>query len=229
MPFSSSLQAFIAESPLDRPHIARFVADAAATLAAGTRVLDVGAGSAPYRELFGHCEYVTSDWAQSMHAEARQADIIAPIDALPVADGSFEAALATQVLEHVARPGAALGELHRVLAPGGRLWLTTPFLWELHEEPNDFFRYTGHGMTVLLEDAGFTDVSTQPFGGWYSATGQLLRNYGSITGWDRREAGFARRGAAWLVAQIGAPLARLDRLDRRRGLPLIYGWSARRP
>jgi SAM-dependent methyltransferase len=228
MPFSSSLQAFIAESPLDRPHIARFVADAAASIPAGTRVLDAGAGSAPYRELFGHCEYVTSDWAQSMHAEAREADIVAPIESLPVDAGSFGAALATQVLEHVARPGAALQELHRILAPGARLWLTTPFLWELHEEPNDFFRYTAYGMTQLLQDAGFTDVQTVAFGGWFSAVGQLLRNFGSITGWDR-DAGIVKRGLAWLVARSGRPLARLDRLDRRRGLPLVYGWSARRP
>jgi arsenite methyltransferase len=40
---------------------------------------------------------------------------------LPVADGSFDAALCVQVLEYVTRPAVALAEMHRVLKPGGRL------------------------------------------------------------------------------------------------------------
>jgi 2-polyprenyl-3-methyl-5-hydroxy-6-metoxy-1,4-benzoquinol methylase len=43
--------------------------------------------------------------------------------ALPFADGSFDAALSCGVLEHVADPAGSLAELHRVLRPGGKLYV----------------------------------------------------------------------------------------------------------
>src|SRR5437660_387104 len=83
--------------------------------APGTSVLDVGAGDAPYREMFKHVRYVTTDWAQSEHPGARAADVVAPADALPLQDGAFGVVLCTQVLEHVPEPSAVLAECFRVL------------------------------------------------------------------------------------------------------------------
>jgi SAM-dependent methyltransferase len=172
---------------------------------------------------------VTSDWAGSVHPEARQSDVIAPLDSLPLGDGSFDAVVSTVVLEHVLDPAAALVELHRVLAPGGRLWLTTPFVWELHEEPHDYFRYTAHALRELVAGAGFAEVAVEPFGGYFSTLGQLVRSFGSITGRGQPGRGLAGRAASSLLWRVGPLLARLDRLDERRGLPLGYGASAVKP
>lgn len=49
--------------------------------------------------------------------------VTAPAERLPYPDGHFDAAVSTLVLCSVADPAAALGELHRVLRPGGRLVL----------------------------------------------------------------------------------------------------------
>ena len=43
--------------------------------------------------------------------------------ALPFLDGSFDAVLSLGVLEHVADPAASLDELHRLLRPGGTLYI----------------------------------------------------------------------------------------------------------
>jgi len=47
--------------------------------------------------------------------------LAASLDELPVEDGSFDVVVATLVLCSVADPQAALGEIRRVLKPGGRL------------------------------------------------------------------------------------------------------------
>ncbi len=170
---SPALLAHVEEMPLVRRPILRAVSAFAAQLSPGARVLDAGAGNAPYAELFAHCEYVTADWPQSVHEGARQADIVGSLEALPVPDEAFHAVLCTEVLEHIAEPGRVLAELHRVLAPRGRMCLTTPFAWPLHEEPFDFYRYTPFALSHLLEQAGFAEVSIEHRAGFLVTLAQM--------------------------------------------------------
>ena len=225
---SPALLAFVAQAPLERGPILEFVREAATQLPAGSRILDAGAGEAPYRELFAHTDYVTCDWANSPHPGARKATIVAPLDRLPLDDGSFDAVLSTQVLEHVSRPEAVLAEVHRVLAPGGRLWLTVPFVGELHEEPHDFYRYTPYALRSLLGLAGFADIRVDPLGGYFSALAQLSRNCGLAIG-TADHPSVARRGVAAAGRLVARVLPALDRLDERRALPLGWLCTATRP
>jgi SAM-dependent methyltransferase len=219
---SAALRAFVAEAPLERAAILAFVAEAAAALPRGSRVLDAGAGDAPYRELFGGHDYVTADWSNSPHAGGRDADVVAPLDALPLRDASFDAVVCTQVLEHVPRPATVLAELGRVLRPGGRLWLTVPFVGELHEEPFDFYRYTPYALRELLAEAGFRGTDVRPLGGYFTALAQLSRNCGPAIG-AAGQGDLARRAVAAAGRLAARALPALDRLDRRRALPV--GWA----
>ena len=113
----------------------------AARLPRGSRVLDAGAGSGKYRAFFPQCQYETQDFCEykgDVVVYAAKLDYVCDITAIPVPDGSFDAVLCTEVLEHVVEPVAAVRELGRVLKPGGQLWITTPHGCYVHMEPYIF-------------------------------------------------------------------------------------------
>jgi ubiquinone/menaquinone biosynthesis C-methylase UbiE len=177
---------------------------AAARHATG-RLLDIGCGLKPYAALFAPhvAEHVGVDHESSPHASTH-VDVLADAYSIPLPDASFDTALMGELLEHLERPADGLAEAHRLLRPGGKLIVTTPFIWPLHEEPRDFFRYTPHGLRYLLAAAGFTDVDVQPLSGQWATIATL-------------------QGYALGRTRLGRPLARAirawghlaERLDRR--------------
>lgn len=227
---SSALRPFIAQSPIQRAPIADAVAAWAAALPAGTCVLDAGAGEAPYRPLFAHCGYVTQDWPGTVHEGARGADVVADLHDLPITDGSVDAVLCTEVLEHVAEPDRVLAELARILRPGGSVLITVPFVGGLHEEPHDHYRYTSHGLRGLLGRAGFTDIEVEPLTGYWATLSHVLRHATLNTtpiGVTPRPPARIAGGLAFVLSELLRRVATvLDRrLDTRHALPI--GWVAR--
>lgn len=131
------------------------------------RLLDIGCGQMPYRDLFTQVnEYVGIDHPNPYHPNDRPSMWASGLT-LPFADAVFDTVLATQVLEHVPEPALLLAEMCRVLRPGGVLLLTAPHIWELHEQPYDYYRYTSFGLRYLLEHAGFEVERIQPQGGFF--------------------------------------------------------------
>jgi SAM-dependent methyltransferase len=226
---SEALREFTAEFPFERGPILDFVLGVARGTPTDASVLDLGAGNAPYRELFAHTRYQTSDWSQSLHSGALEADIIAPADALPVADALFDLVLCTQVLEHVSEPSRVLDECRRVLVAGGRLAITVPLLWELHEQPHDYYRYTGAGLHHLLEKSGFQEIEIEPRSDGFSAVAQLMRNLGWGMG-DADDGLTAHRiEARRLLQELADQFSMLAELDANRTMPLGYTALAVKP
>ena len=57
-------------------------------------------------------------------------------------DQSLDCVVVLEVLEHVKNPQKALSEIFRVLKPGGKIILSTPFIFHIHAEPHDYWRFT---------------------------------------------------------------------------------------
>jgi SAM-dependent methyltransferase len=215
--------------PYERRPILDFVLEVAANTPPGAVVLDVGAGDAPYRELFAHAAYTSNDWAESVHTGGQQADLIAPATALPLEDRCVDVVLCTQVLEHVADPALVCSELFRVLRPGGTAALTVPLVWQLHELPHDYFRYTAPGIEHLLSNAGFSDIEVRARNDSFTTLAQMLLNVAATLGRAPDGLDPQREAVPGLVMDVAEKVAALAPLDVERALPLGYSVLGRRP
>ncbi|HJU56720.1 MAG TPA: methyltransferase domain-containing protein [Pyrinomonadaceae bacterium] len=109
------------------------------------RTLEIGAEDSTCKSWFP--QRVAINLALNAHI-----DIQADAYHLPFRDEAFDVVLCTEVLEHMHTPALALLELRRVLRPGGKLLLTTPFAFPIHYAPTDYYRFTRFGLTHLLDD-----------------------------------------------------------------------------
>lgn len=111
-------------------------------------ILDVGAAD---RWIAAHlpetASYVALDYpATGNEFYNARPDIFADACHLPVADACVDGVVCLEVIEHVPDPALAVKEIARVLKPGGRAWISMPFLYPVHNEPFDFQRYTEFGL-----------------------------------------------------------------------------------
>jgi ubiquinone/menaquinone biosynthesis C-methylase UbiE len=153
----------------------------------GWRILDAGAGEQRFKPACSHLHYTAQDFAQydgSGDGQGLQTgtwdqsrlDIVSDITAIPVADGSFDAVLCSEVLEHLPRPEAALRELARILRPGGRLILTAPFISLTHFAPYHFSTgFSRYYYERILPESGFKVSSIQGSGSYFQSLAQELR------------------------------------------------------
>jgi SAM-dependent methyltransferase len=124
------------------------------------KVLDVGCGNKPYIKIIEPVceEYIGLDRSISLYG-TDAVDIIGSADKLSFDDASLDTVVSFQVLEHLSEPEHFIREAYRVLKPDGKLLLTTPFMWGIHEEPYDYYRYTKYGLEYLLKKNGFDIIS----------------------------------------------------------------------
>lgn len=153
----------------------RWVQKQAISIKNGSKVLDVGAGSAPYRELFNHCDYKTQDFTQLKENQLRglkgyyRIDFTSDIVNIPVESESFDVILCTEVLEHVPQPILAIKEMSRILKKGGFLLLSAPLGSGLHQEPYHFYGgFTPYWYEKFLVENGFNILEIKPNMNFYS-------------------------------------------------------------
>ena len=115
------------------------------------RVADIGCGSKPYQQYFSAADsYTGFDLPGNT-----QADIVFDGKRIPAEDAEFDSIISSEVLEHVFWPKQWLFEINRILKPDGLLLLTCPFIFQEHEIPYDYGRYSSYGLHHLLKENGF--------------------------------------------------------------------------
>jgi ubiquinone/menaquinone biosynthesis C-methylase UbiE len=153
-------------------------------LQAGDRVLDLGCGEGAFtgeiaqagaRVIGADVASAALDRARRRHPALRFE--LVPFDGpLPFADGSFELVWANEVIEHIADTAQWLSEVRRVLAPAGRLLVTTPAHGRLrlalggigrYSEPlgDHLHLYDAGSLKRLLAEFGFGEISVRAVGG----------------------------------------------------------------
>lgn len=130
------------------------------------RVLDIGAaGRWIESRLPASVEYIALDYPATGHdLYGSMPDVFGDGAHLPFTSGCLDGVLCLEVLEHVPEPESVLKEIARVLKPGGRAWITMPFLYPLHDPPFDFQRFTEYGLRCSMRRAGLEITSLRKSG-----------------------------------------------------------------
>jgi SAM-dependent methyltransferase len=161
-----------------------WLAKTLADLPAGSRLLDAGAGELQYKRLCRHLKYDSQDFGQydGVGDEAglqtgvwdnSRLDIVSDIIAIPEPDGSFDAILCVEVLEHVPKPIDALREFARLLQPGGELIVTTPVASLTHFAPYYFYNgYSRYFYETHLPALGFEVTEISANGNYFEFVAQ---------------------------------------------------------
>jgi SAM-dependent methyltransferase len=122
-------------------------------------ILDVGGRIQPYRQLLeGRLRhYLAVDVLQTPRV-----NVVARGERIPLASEQFDLVICTQVLEYVPEPASVIAEIHRVLKPGGSLWLTVPSVCP-RDADHECWRFLPASLRYLL--SGFDKVEVVPEGG----------------------------------------------------------------
>jgi SAM-dependent methyltransferase len=145
------------------------------------KLMDFGCGSKPYRTYFSVEEYIGVDFFNEGHPhDNEQIDVFYDGKKLPFNSGHFDSILCSEVFEHIFNLEEVLGELNRVLRMDGRILITCPFVWNEHETPFDFARYTQFALKDILGKNGFEIIEFTKSGNFITTLFQLRVLYFSI-------------------------------------------------
>jgi SAM-dependent methyltransferase len=141
-------------------------------------MMDFGCGSKPYKSFFHIDQYIGVDFNGDGHDHSNEnIDVYYNGKTIPFDNNYFDSILCSEVFEHLFNIDEILPELNRVLKIRGMILITCPFIWNEHEVPNDYCRYTSYGITHLLKINGFKIVKVWKKGTFIEVLFQLRNLY----------------------------------------------------
>ena len=154
-------------------------------------IIDIGAGSQRFKYLFKNQIYKSQDYYSDTLITGRNgiqkqsfvkakgydidkykyknADYLCDISNIPVKDNTFDAAICTEVFEHLKHPNLALKEIFRILKPNGKVLITTPIACIRHMDPV-FYNYglTDNWFKEVGKECGFKEIIISQKGNYKS-------------------------------------------------------------
>jgi SAM-dependent methyltransferase len=131
------------------------------------KLIDLGCGNVPLYEAYR--DYTTDnicvDWSNTQHKN-KYLDFECDLTRnLPFRENEFNTIILADVLEHIPQPEHLWKEMGRILAADGKILLSVPFYYWLHEVPYDYYRYTEWALRRFAESEGFKILLLKAIGG----------------------------------------------------------------
>lgn len=136
-------------------------------------LIDLGCGEMPFRQFIDN--RVTVYHSLDLYPRNSSVTYVGDIQNMTmIKEQTYDSAICLEVLEHIADPSQALREISRILKPDGILILSVPHLSRLHDEPDDYYRFTRYGLQRLLERGSFSVLALKKRGGLFSFVGHQV-------------------------------------------------------
>ena len=149
-------------------------------------IIDIGCGSKPYEPIFKKYSNITQyngidfpsysinkDFTSSKPDYTFTKEYTASLQ-LPFPNKKFSNSVAFQVLEHHPQAEKLSKEMVRITKKKGKIIITAPFIWALHELPHDYFRFTEYGLRELFEKNNCKIIKITKQGSLFSVISMLL-------------------------------------------------------
>lgn len=149
--------------------------------------LDIGSGNSPYKKYIkDSVEYISIDKIDTCATTHNKNNNMINADArdLPFEKDTADTVILNQVLEHIYEYEKVLDEINRVLKSSGKFIISVPFIYHIHAEPNDYFRFSEYGIKKLLEEKKFKIIEFS-YNGYFGTTIVSILNSFIWQVWNR--------------------------------------------
>ena len=151
------------------------------------KVLDLGGKKDDRRgDFIPPLDQVTS-WEYLNNDNDTDPDYCCDAGNIPLADGSIDTVIFTEVLEYLPNPDKVFSEIYRVLRKNGHILLSIPLLTPI---PGDYsearMRYTTVSLKEMCEQAGFNVQSIESMGSVGAVIYDILRVAGGYASNNKR-------------------------------------------
>ena len=116
-------------------------------------------------------------------------------------------------------------EFKRLLKPGGKLFLSTNFIYQIHMAPDDYWRFTEYGLKYLGKTAGFTIEKLEQQGGIFQALAYFLITLPLRIGLEKWQWSYWGYIVLFspLIMVVNLAAVSLDRIFKTENVAINYG------
>jgi hypothetical protein len=155
----------------------------------------------------GQGEYIGADLESGQGVDV-VLDFTKPFDEIDAkfANRRFGTIFCLTVMEHCTRPFDMAENLTRLLAPGGKLCISVPFVYQFHAYPSDYWRFTHEGVKVLFPRLEFdlqNGIAASSMTGDFKPLDKEIGIISFGSKWHRRQGLFLRAIIAKTIGLLG--------------------------